>query len=125
MQFLEGENAVSNPCEPSPCGPNSLCRVVDNTSVCTCLPDFQWVASPPNCRAECTVSAECAFNLACISYKCNDPCRTLCGSNARCETINHNPICSCPSRFTGDPFVACFEMPCKNHRKSRKFEIIK
>lgn len=116
VKFLEGNNAVSNPCEPSPCGPNSLCRVVDSTSVCTCLPAF--LGSPPNCRPECTISTECAFSLACISNKCSDPCRSsrLCGSNARCETINHNPICSCPPSFTGDPFIACFEMPRKESR---------
>lgn len=116
IKFLEGDNVVTNPCQPSPCGPNSLCRVVDSTSVCTCLPTF--LGSPPNCRPECTISTECAFNLACISNRCNDPCRSskLCGSNARCETINHNPICSCPPSFTGDPFITCFEMPRKKSR---------
>lgn len=26
---------------------------------------------------------------------------------AKCSVINHSPICSCPSRFTGNPFVQC------------------
>lgn len=119
MQFLEGEDAVNRPCDPSPCGANSRCRVVDNTSVCTCLPTF--LGNPPFCRPECSVSAECSFNLACIKNKCDDPCPGLCGSNTRCETINHNAICSCRLGFTGDPFVACFEMPRKNHSKAGIF----
>jgi hypothetical protein len=27
--------------------------------------------------------------------------------NAKCQTINHNPICTCKAGFTGDPFVVC------------------
>lgn len=32
----------------------------------------------------------------------------MCGLNAHCQIVNHNPICSCLSGFTGDPFVRCF-----------------
>lgn len=32
----------------------------------------------------------------------------MCGLNAQCQIVNHNPICSCLSGFTGDPFVRCF-----------------
>lgn len=31
--------------------------------------------------------------------------------NARCEVINHNPICSCPLNMTGDPFIRCTPIP--------------
>lgn len=31
--------------------------------------------------------------------------------NARCEVINHNPICSCPSNMTGDAFIRCTPIP--------------
>lgn len=34
-----------------------------------------------------------------------------CGINARCEVINHSPICSCSEGQTGDPFQSCREVP--------------
>ena len=96
-----------NPCEPSPCGPNSVCRITNGHAVCSCQPNF--LGSPPSCRPECVVSSECPQNQACISQKCQDPCPGTCGIDARCQVVNHNPICSCPSRFTGDPFVQCIK----------------
>jgi len=95
----------SNPCEPSPCGPNSQCRAVNGYAVCSCLANF--VGSPPACRPECVVSSECPQNQACINQRCGDPCPGTCGTNARCQVVNHNPICSCPPGNTGDPFVRC------------------
>lgn len=100
---------VVNPCRPSPCGPNSQCREINEIAVCSCVPDF--TGSPPNCRPECTVNAECPSDKACHKFKCTDPCRGTCGVNARCEVINHNPICSCPSGMTGDPFSRCAPLP--------------
>lgn len=96
-----------NPCEPSPCGPNSVCRVTNGHAVCSCQPNF--LGSPPSCRPECVVSSECPQNQACISQKCQDPCPGTCGIDARCQVVNHNPICSCPPHFTGDPFVQCIK----------------
>lgn len=96
-----------NPCQPSPCGPNSICQVVNDHAVCSCQPEF--VGAPPTCRPECMVSSECAQNKACINNKCRDPCPGTCGINARCQVVNHNPICSCSSGFTGDPFVRCVQ----------------
>ncbi len=93
------------PCIPSPCGPNSQCREVDNHAVCSCLPNY--IGSAPNCRPECVVSSECAQDKACLNKKCQDPCPGTCGQNARCQVVSHNPICSCSPDFTGDPFVRC------------------
>lgn len=63
---------------------------------------------PPNCKPECSISAECPQDKACVNTKCIDPCPGTCGTNARCQVVNHNPICSCASSYTGDPFVKCF-----------------
>lgn len=93
------------PCSPSPCGPNSKCRVVNGQAVCTCLPEYRGI--PPSCRPECIVNAECPPHLACINKKCTDPCPNTCGLRAQCITKNHNPICTCPAGFTGDPFTFC------------------
>lgn len=43
-----------NPCEPSPCGPNSICQVTHSHPVCSCAPNY--IGSPPFCRPECTMS---------------------------------------------------------------------
>lgn len=103
-----------NPCAPSPCGLNSLCRISDGRPTCSCLPEMRGV--PPNCRPECISNSECKSNEACISEKCTDPCIGTCGLNAQCRVINHNPVCSCPTNYIGDPFVMCTlkRKSCKN-----------
>lgn len=103
--FLYVAPVVTLPCSPSPCGPNSQCREINGQAVCSCVPGF--IGSPPACRPECVVSSECGQNEACSNQKCRNPCPGTCGVGARCEVVNHNPICSCPPRFTGDPFVRC------------------
>lgn len=77
--------------------------------MCSCLSGF--MGGPPNCKPECVVNAECASTKACVNQKCTDPCLGSCGLNARCEVINHSPICSCPEGMTGDPFQSCRELP--------------
>lgn len=96
-----------NPCQPTPCGPYSQCRVVNGHAVCSCQTNY--VGTPPSCRPECIVSADCPQDKACINQKCADPCPGTCGLNARCQVVNHNPICSCSPGFTGDPFVQCLK----------------
>lgn len=102
------EEIPSNPCQPSPCGPNSQCRVSNGQSVCSCLPEFR--GSPPNCRPECVVSTECAADKTCKNQKCVSPCPGTCGQNSECRVINHSPICTCKDRYTGDPFSSCFKI---------------
>jgi hypothetical protein len=97
---------VTQPCQPSPCGPNSQCREINDQAVCSCVPGF--IGSPPSCRPECITSSECGQNEACVNQKCRDPCPGTCGVGAKCNVINHNPICSCPPRYTGDPFSRCY-----------------
>jgi hypothetical protein len=99
------EEPIIDPCQPSPCGPNSRCRKMNNVAICSCLPSY--IGSPPGCRPECVVNADCALNKACSDQKCRNPCPNTCGFNARCQVVNHNPICSCMSGFIGDPFIRC------------------
>lgn len=100
-----------NPCIPSPCGPNSQCKVVGATGVCSCLQNY--IGRPPNCRPECTMNAECPSNKACINERCKDPCRGSCGFNTECRVVSHSPVCTCTSGYEGDPFSGCVLMPCK------------
>lgn len=96
---------VTDPCNPSPCGPNSRCRQSNGHATCSCITGY--IGSPPSCRPECAVSSDCPLNEACSNQKCRDPCLGTCGLQATCNVINHNPICSCASTMTGDPFIQC------------------
>lgn len=98
-----------NACFPNPCGPNSQCREGNGQAICSCLPNY--IGEPPSCKPECLLSSDCASNKACINQKCVDPCPGPCGQQAECRVFNHNPICSCRSGFTGDPFTRCFSKP--------------
>lgn len=98
-----------NSCVPSPCGPNSQCRDSGGSPSCSCL--LSYVGSPPNCKPECTINAECPSNLACMREKCRDPCPGSCGVSAICNVLNHTPVCSCHEGFTGDPFTMCHMKP--------------
>lgn len=68
------------PCNPSPCGSNGLCRIANGAAVCACQTGM--IGTPPQCRPECVVSAECALQYACLNQKCRDPCPGTCGSNS-------------------------------------------
>lgn len=94
-----------NPCQPSPCGPNSICRTHGSTPICSCLQGY--IGRPPSCRPECTINAECSGNYACQNEKCIDPCPGSCGPHATCVVISHSPVCSCIAGYTGDPFDGC------------------
>ncbi|XP_031635513.1 neurogenic locus notch homolog protein 1-like, partial [Contarinia nasturtii] len=94
-----------NLCIPNPCGPHSECKVINESPACSCLPGY--LGSPPTCRVECSINSECPANRACMNQKCVDPCPGSCGINARCEVINHRPVCTCDTQYSGDPFQGC------------------
>lgn len=106
------EAPVTDPCNPTPCGPNSVCRNNNGQAVCSCAPEY--IGAPPNCRPECVVNNECPSNRACYKFKCTDPCPGTCGIDAQCQVINHNPICSCRAGLSGDPFIRCTPIPGMN-----------
>ena len=109
---VEKPKPSGNPCINNPCGPFSLCRAIGDTPACSCLPNY--IGRAPNCRPECTISAECPSNLACINQKCSDPCVGACGAHTYCSAINHNSVCQCEPGYTGDPFSICTEIrKCK------------
>lgn len=103
---------MSEPCNPSPCGPNSVCRPVGSEPVCSCKSGYEGV--PPECRPECISSSECPPSKACVNQKCQDPCPGACGRDAQCRVVNHSPICVCPSGWTGDPITGCRIIPSKH-----------
>jgi hypothetical protein len=93
------------PCTPSPCGPNSQCKVIGSQAACSCLPNY--IGQSPNCRPECMIHPECPSNLACINERCKDPCVGSCGVNAVCSVRNHNAVCTCIVGYEGDPSSQC------------------
>lgn len=98
---------ATDPCQPSPCGPNAVCR---GNGECRCLPEY--IGNPyESCRPECVLNDECPRDKACLRNKCRDPCPGTCGQNSRCDVINHIPVCSCPEGYTGDPFSNCRNIP--------------
>lgn len=101
----------TNPCQPSPCGPNSQCKVVNGYSMCSCLSEY--IGTPPTCRPECSIDSDCSPNRACSNQKCRDPCPGTCGENAQCHTISHRPHCKCPPGFTGNAFSRCYVQQCE------------
>lgn len=103
--FIPDEQPAVDPCQPSPCGPNSQCQVVNDSPSCSCTPGF--FGSPPSCRPECASNSECLGHLACINQRCQDPCIGSCGANADCRVVSHTPMCTCLSGYTGDPFTQC------------------
>lgn len=97
--------APTNPCYPSPCGPNAQCRLGDGIhAICTCLPGF--FGSSPACRPECVVASDCAQVQTCLNQRCVDPCAGHCGPRAECYVTNHQPRCECRSGFTGNALTA-------------------
>lgn len=94
-----------DPCQPSPCGPNSECRRNGGTPSCSCLENF--FGTPPNCRPECLSNSDCASSQICRNNRCTDPCPGLCGLNAECRVLSHSAMCLCQSGYTGDPFILC------------------
>lgn len=109
---VEKPKPSGNPCIDNPCGPYSTCKSIGDTAACSCLPNY--IGRAPNCRPECSISAECPSNLACIQQRCSDPCVGACGSHTYCSVTNHNSVCQCEPGYTGDPFSICTEIrKCK------------
>lgn len=96
----------SNPCNPSPCGSNAVCKERNDAGSCSCLPEY--FGDPYiGCRPECVTNSDCDRSRACVNNKCVDPCPGSCGINAECAVFNHAPSCSCIVGYTGDPSVRC------------------
>lgn len=80
-----------NPCDPSPCGPNTQCSILENGfSKCSCLTGY--IESPNTIRG-------------CVPK--SNPCQpNPCGLGALCD-INRDPPCYCPESTVGNPYRTC------------------
>jgi hypothetical protein len=74
------------------------------TMVCTC-PAGYVTDENGGCRtlppivSGCERDDECNDQTACINAVCRDPCG--CGLNARCDIVEHRPVCICEPGFYG------------------------
>jgi hypothetical protein len=101
-----------DPCNPSPCGSNAVCKPRNRAGACQCIPEYfgdPYIA----CRPECVVNSECPSNKACQRNKCIDPCPGTCGVNAQCMVKSHIPVCTCIKGYIGDPFTSCRLKPIR------------
>lgn len=103
--------AILDPCYPSPCGENAQCSELNGLARCNCIPPNIGNPYAGGCRPECTINSDCSSQLACLSKHCRDPCKGLCGINAECSVVNHIPVCTCLSGYSGDAFKACRPTP--------------
>lgn len=100
----------SDPCNPTPCGVNAVCKEHHGAGSCQCLPEY--FGDPYlGCRPECVMNSDCPKSRACVNQKCVDPCPGACGLNAECHTSNHAPTCVCLPGYIGDPSRSCHLPP--------------
>ena len=65
---------------------------------------------------ECTVHPDCRITEQCHQGSCVEACRLItCGTNALCNSFNHDAECSCPPGYTGNPLVACIPSKLSIH----------
>ena len=101
---------IPEPCNPSPCGSNAICKERNGAGSCTCMKEY--FGDPYiSCRPECVQNSDCSRNRACVNMKCVDPCIGACGLNSECHVSNHNPVCQCITGYTGNPSQACHQIP--------------
>ncbi|XP_055307559.1 protein jagged-1-like isoform X2 [Sitodiplosis mosellana] len=105
--FASIYSALGQGCIGNPCGVNANCHEALGRPVCSCPIGYSGNPLSYCRRSECLDHTECAGHLSCRNGNCVDPCAGTCGVNADCTVRNHVPVCSCPSRFRGDPFTYC------------------
>lgn len=101
-------------CDGSTCGANAICKKNINNGTCVCKRNY--LGDPYiGCRPHCVLSADCPISFACVNSECLDPCKNACGMRARCQVVNHSPICFCPNGMTGNPLTICNKISnCKH-----------
>lgn len=136
---------------PTACGTGAVCKAVNHQPFCSC--PLKYTGNPRiACKhMECIVDVDCPANQICQNYKCQGGCRAdnncpdgescislqcinpcmftdVCGEGAHCQAVSHQPVCSCPVNYEGNPTIRCWqkiqeEIPCSNDRdcSSEKF----
>lgn len=83
--------------------------------VCSCLADY--FGSPPHCRPQCVIDADCSYNEGCVNNRCQNPClNNPCGYNSECRVQNHVAVCQCLEGYRGDAFAECIKVIVHDHK---------
>merc|ERR1719297_783141 len=109
-----------DPCDPSPCGPNTECMVGrTGNPICRCLPTY--IPKPDTitgCGRECERDPDCRSDMVCRNYQCvprPDPCvPSPCGRNTECNVNRQgNPVCTCLPGYSPmpDTIAGCDRIP--------------
>ncbi|XP_071446139.1 mucin-2-like [Hetaerina americana] len=70
----------------------------------------------PKAPQPCESDNDCLGSEACYGSLCQDPCEfaKACAPTAKCHTMAHRPVCTCPAGFEGNPAINCLLVtPCK------------
>ena len=106
------------------CGENSKCRInrsgIRKSVFCECIDGYSgdpYTVCSVDTRLSigCRLDSDCDINSRCINGKCGDTCEldNICrSSGAECRSINHRPLCYCPSGYVGDPATKCTKVEC-------------
>ena len=63
----------------------------------------------PTLDGECKSNADCPDYTACKNRQCINPCaiRDTCAKRATCKVVWHEPVCTCPDGYVGNPQISC------------------
>lgn len=85
---------------------NAICKSdFNHRARCECAPNFKGDPYTRCVQPECVKNDDCPYFLSCKNEKCVDPC--ACAPGAHCKVQNHQPICNCPSGYTGNGYDSC------------------
>lgn len=107
--FLSKVPTSTSACNPSPCGANSVCRIIhNNVAACSCLPGY--IGSPPGCSQSEHQHAEHDVdqNQSCNSKRC--------GPNSICYIGEYGQAaCRCEPgyKITSPVIGICFQCGSK------------
>lgn len=122
-----------NECKQHPCHASAVCENTPGSFSCRCPTGL--VGNPllhPGCHDPnmCPRGDEdCPDTAKCIRINgepfCKDPCENTlaCGRNAECRTVNHEHVCTCPPRYTGNAYYRCDKLECLRNDECRDHEI--
>lgn len=99
------------------CGSKAECYGVNHRAICDCPRGFTGNADISCVLVGCRSDSECPSDKSCINNKCANPCGTKpCVDSSECKVYNHNPVCTCPIGYNGNPNVACTKetVECRN-----------
>lgn len=76
-----------------------------------CFPGVGYVSTVPIEDPGCRSDDNCPDNQSCRNRQCVSPCAVAnpCANNAICTVAGHQPKCTCPEDFTGNPNINCYQ----------------